>query len=300
MSKKVAKYKYDLGVNIMALPKLDLPIYELVLPSTKKKIKYRPFLVKEEKVLLIALESNDDKNIREAVVQLLKGCIQTRLKVENLSIFDLEYIFLNIRAVSVGEQVEMKITCTDDNETEVAYTLNLQDITVNFPKGHTNKIMLTDTTGVIMKYPSFNRFVDSNFTGKGVDQENVLEVVAESIDQIFQGEEVFDQSTTSSKEFLEFVESLTNEQLAKIQEFFETAPRLEHNFKITNPKTGVESDYNTLEGYYKTNFALMQHHKYSLSDLENMMPFERSVYTTLLMQYLEQVKQQQAAQKQKR
>ena len=247
MSEKVAKYKYDLGVNIMALPKLDLPIYELTLPSTKKKVKYRPFLVKEEKVLLIALESNDEKNIREAVVQLLKGCIQTRLKVENLSIFDLEYLFLNIRAVSVGEEVQMKITCTDDGETEVGYNLNLQHVQVNFPEGHTNKIMLTDTTGVIMKYPSFDRFVDSNFAGKGVDQENVLNLVAESIDQIFQGEEVFDQSTTSPKEFLQFVESLTNDQLTKIQEFFETAPRLEHNFKITNPKTGVESDY-TISG----------------------------------------------------
>ena len=247
MSEKVAKYKYDLGVNIMALPKLDLPIYELVLPSTKKKVKYRPFLVKEEKVLLIALESNDEKNITEAVVQLLKGCIQTRLKVENLSIFDLEYLFLNIRAVSVGEQVEMKITCTDDGETEVGYTLNLQDVAVNFPKGHSNKIMLTDTTGVIMKYPAFNRFVDSNFTGKGVDQDNVLDIIAESIDQIFQGEEVFDQSTTSSKEFVQFVESLTNEQLTKLQQFFETSPRLEHKFKIKNPKTGVESEY-TISG----------------------------------------------------
>ncbi len=247
MSEKVAKYKYDLGVNIMALPKLDLPIYELVLPSTKKKIKYRPFLVKEEKVLLIALESNDEKNIREAVVQLLKNCIQSRLKVENLSIFDLEYIFLNIRAVSVGEEVQMKITCSDDGETEVGYNLNLQDVTVNFPEGHSNKIMLTDTTGVIMKYPSFDRFVDANFAGKGVTQENVLDIIAESIDQIFQGEEVFDQSTTSPKEFLQFVESLTNEQLIKLQEFFETAPRLEHNFRITNPKTGVESDY-TISG----------------------------------------------------
>ena len=231
----------------MALPKLDLPIYELVLPSTKKKVKYRPFLVKEEKVLLIALESNDEKNIREAVVQLLKGCIQTRLKVDNLSTFDIEYIFLNIRAVSVGEQVEMKITCTDDGETEVGYTLNLQDVAVNFPKGHNNKIMLTDTTGVIMKYPAFNRFIDSNFAGKGVDQDNVLDIIAESIDQIFQGEEVFDQSTTSSKEFLQFVESLTNEQLTKLQQFFETSPRLEHKFKITNPKTGVESEY-TISG----------------------------------------------------
>ena len=247
MSEKVAKYKYDLGVNIMALPILDLPIYELVLPSTKKKVKYRPFLVKEEKVLLIALESQDDKNIRQAVVELLKNCVKSKIKIEDLSIFDLEYIFLNIRAVSVGEQVEMRITCTDDNKTEVAYNLNLQHVEVDFPKGHTNKIMLTETTGVIMKYPSFDRFVDSNFTEKQVTQENVTEIIAESIDQIFQGDEVYDSSTTTKKEFIKFVESLTNPQMIKIQEFFETAPRLQHKFKIKNPNTGVESEY-TISG----------------------------------------------------
>ena len=206
MSEKVAKYKYDLGVDIMALPTMDLPTYELEVPSNKKKIKFRPFLVKEEKVLLMALESENDVNIRNAVLQLLKSCISSRIKVENLANFDLEYIFLNIRAVSVGEIVEINVTCQDDEKTQVRYNLNLTDVDVTFPKGHSNKIMLTDTTGVIMKYPSFNRFIDSNFTGKGVDQENVLEVVAESVDQIFQGEEVFDQSTTSPKEFLQFVE----------------------------------------------------------------------------------------------
>ena len=243
MSQKVAKYKYDLGVNIMALPKLDLPIYELVLPSTKKKVKYRPFLVKEEKVLLIALESNDEKNITEAVVQLLKGCIQTRLKVENLSIFDLEFIFLNIRAVSVGEIVEINVTCQDDNKTQVRYNLNLTDVKVTFPKGHNNKIMLTDDLGVIMKYPSFDRFVDSQFSNKEVNEQTVIEIVAESIDQIFQKDEVFDESTTTPKEFIEFVESLTNTQLVKLQEFFSTSPKLEHTFKVKNPETGVESDY---------------------------------------------------------
>ena len=198
-------------------------------------------------MLLLALETEDDKNIKDAVVNLLKSCIKSRIKVEDLSIFDLEYIFLNIRAVSVGEEVEMRVTCQDDGETEIPYKLNLTSIEVFFPEGHSNKIMLTDTTGVIMKYPSLNRFVDANFAGKGVTQENVLDIIAESIDQIFQGEEVFDQSTTSQKEFLQFVESLTNEQLIKLQEFFETAPRLEHNFRITNPKTGVESDY-TISG----------------------------------------------------
>ena len=247
MSEKVAKYKYDLGVDIMALPTMDLPTYELEVPSTKKKIKFRPFLVKEEKVLLMALESENDVNIRNAVLQLLKSCISSRIKVENLANFDLEYIFLNIRAVSVGEIVEINVTCQDDEKTQVRYNLNLTDVDVTFPKGHSNKIMLTDTTGVIMKYPSFDRFVDSQFAMKEVTEETVLDIIAESIDQIFQGEEVYDESTTSSKEFKEFVESLTNQQLEKVQDFFETSPRLEHKFKVTNPNTGVESDY-TLSG----------------------------------------------------
>jgi len=229
----------------MALPTMDLPTYELVVPSTKKKIKFRPFLVKEEKILLMALETNDEKNIRESIYELLKSCITTRIKLENLATFDLEYIFLNIRAVSVGEIVQMNVTCQDDEKTQVMYNLNLTEAEVVFPEGHTNKIMLTDTLGVMMKYPSFDGFVESQFTeDKDFD---VIKVVAESIDQIFQGEEVFDESTTSKKEFVQFVESLTSPQLEKIQEFFETSPRLEHKFKITNPNTGVESEY-TLRG----------------------------------------------------
>ena len=231
----------------MALPTMDLPTYELEVPSTKKKIKIRPFLVKEEKVLLLALESDNEKNIKDAVLALLKNCIQSRLKVENLSTFDLEYIFLNIRAVSVGEMVEILVTCRDDEETQIKYGLNLTDVQVIFPEGHTNKIMLTEETGVVMKYPSFDRFVEGQFSNTEVPDDEVLKIIAESIDQIFQGEEVFDESTTSKKEFLQFVESLTNTQMSKIQEFFETAPRLEHTFKVTNPNTGVESEY-TLRG----------------------------------------------------
>ena len=247
MSQKFAKYKYDLGVDIMALPTMDLPTYDLELPSTKKKIKYRPFLVKEEKILLLALESDNEQNIRDAVNNLIKSCVISKIKLENLATFDLEYIFLNIRAVSVGEIVEMNVTCQDDNETQVKYNLNLTDVKVHFPDGHSNKIMLTDTLGVIMKYPSFNRFVDAQFTKKGVDEDTVLGIIAESIDQIFQGDDVYDQSTTSNKEFVEFVEGLTNAQMAKLQEFFQTSPRLEHTFKVKNPKTGVESDY-TISG----------------------------------------------------
>ena len=229
----------------MALPTMDLPTYELVVPSNKKKIKFRPFLVKEEKVLLMALETDEEKNIKDAVFQLLKACISTRIKLENLASFDLEYIFLNIRAVSVGEIVQMNITCQDDEKTQVKYNLNLTDVNVLFPEGHENKIMLTDDLGVIMKYPSFDGFVEGQFTDN--KEFDVIKVVSESIDQIFQGDEVYDESTTSKKEFIQFVESLTNPQLEKIQAFFETAPRLEHSFKVTNPNTGVESDY-TLRG----------------------------------------------------
>ena len=247
MSQKVAKYKYDLGVDIMALPTMDLPTYELEVPSTKKKIKFRPFLVKEEKVLLMALESGSDDNIRNAVHSLLKSCISTRVKLENLATFDLEYIFLNIRAVSVGEIVEINVTCQDDEKTNVRYNLNLTDVKVTFPKGHSNKVMLTETTGVIMKYPSFDRFVENEFINREVDEDTVLDIIAESIDQIFQGEEVFDESTTTPKEFKQFVESLTNAQMEKIQEFFKTSPRVEHKFKVKNPNTEVESEY-TISG----------------------------------------------------
>ena len=231
----------------MALPTMDLPTYELEVPSTKKKIKIRPFLVKEEKVLLMALESDDEKNIKEAVLSLLKACIQSRIKVENLSTFDLEFIFLNIRAVSVGEMVEILVTCQDDNETQVKHQLNLTDVKVEFPDGHNNKIMLTDDTGIIMKYPTFNEFVEGQFSNKEMDDEGAIKIIAQSIDQIFQGEEVYDESTTTKKEFVQFVENLTKEQLEKVQAFFESAPRLEHTFKVTNPNTGVESDY-TLRG----------------------------------------------------
>ena len=229
----------------MALPTMDVPTYELVIPSTKKKIKFRPFLVKEEKILLMALETEDEKNIKEAVLGLLRACVTTKVKLDNLATFDLEYIFLNIRAVSVGEIVQMNVTCQDDEKTQVMYNLNLTEVDVVFPKGHTNKIMLTDDLGVIMKYPSFDGFVQGQFVDtKDFD---VINIIAESIDQIFEGEEVYDESTTTKKEFVQFVESLTKVQMEKIQKFFETAPRLEHTFKVKNPNTGVESDY-TLRG----------------------------------------------------
>jgi len=228
----------------MALPQIVLPTYELELASSGKKIKYRPFVVKEEKILLLALEANDEKQVEDAVKNLLRGCILTKgIKVDDLPLFDLEYVFLNIRAVSVGEEVEMNITCRDDNETVVKYTLDLNSVKVLKPENHSNKIMISDTMGLIMKYPSFPEFIRNSIIGKSPTTDNVTEIVASCIEQIFDGEEVYDSSTTSKKEFLEFIEGFTNQQFEKLQKFFDDIPRLEHNFSITNPKTGVESEY---------------------------------------------------------
>jgi hypothetical protein len=223
----------------MALPEVVLPTYELEIPSSGKTIKYRPFVVKEEKLLLLALETNDEKQIEDAVRALLKGCIQSRVKLEDLALFDLEYIFLNIRAVSVGEVVEMNITCQDDGVTQVRYNLNLTDVKVNKPEGHSNKIMLSDKMGVIMKYPSFEEFVKVSIIGQSPTADSVVEIMANCIDQIFDSEDVYDSSTTSKKEFVEFVEKLTNKQFEEVQKFFNDAPVLEHTIKVKNPNTGV-------------------------------------------------------------
>ena len=227
----------------MALPQVVLPTYELEIPSNGKKIKYRPFVVKEEKLLLLALETEDEKQIEDAVKTLLKGCIQSRIKIEDLAIFDLEYIFLQIRAVSVGEIVEMKVTCRDDDKTQINYAINLSEVKVTKPEGYSTKIMLTDDLGVIMKYPSWNEFVTGSIMGQSPTAEGIVEIIAKCVDQIFDGEDVYDSSTTSKKEFVEFIENLTNSQFEKIQQFFDDAPRLEHKFTVTNPNTGVENEF---------------------------------------------------------
>jgi len=231
----------------MALPQVVLPTYELEIPSNGKKIKYRPFVVKEEKLLLLAMETEDVKQIESAVKQLLKGCIQSRVKIDDLAIFDLEYIFLQVRAVSVGEIIELQITCEDDNKTKVPYQLNLTTVEVTKPEGHSNKIMLSDEMGLIMRYPQFDTFVTGSIIGDTPTANNVVEIIAGCIDQLFSGEDVYDSSTTSKKEFVEFLESLTNSQFEKIQKFFESAPRLEHHIKVTNPNTGVDTEL-TLTG----------------------------------------------------
>ena len=231
----------------MALPKVGYPTYELELPSTGKTVKYRPFLVKEEKVLLLALESEDEKQIRQAVKDLIKNCVLSRIKVDQLPIFDLEYLFLNIRGASIGESLSLTVTCQDDNETKVDVKVSINDIQVFKPEGHSTKIEFDDTFGVVMTYPSMQRFIDLDFLQKDLNTEEVFELIAESIEQIYQGEDVYDTTTTSKKEFREFVDSLTTKQFEAIQQFYETSPKLRHTFKVTNPKTGVESEY-TLEG----------------------------------------------------
>ncbi len=232
----------------MALPKIGYPNYSITVPSTGKSIKIRPFTVREEKVLLLAADEGNEEEIKSAVCDLIENCIITKgVKVQDLANFDLEYIYLQIRSISVGSTVEFIITCKDDNETTVPVTVNLANVEVQFPEGHESKIMLDDETGVIMKYPGIDTFIKIQFLQKTVDNDEALTVVSDSIDQIFQGEDVYDKSTTTKKEMKDFVESLTREQYEKIAKFFETMPKLSYEFEVKNPKTEVTSSY-VIEG----------------------------------------------------
>ncbi len=216
----------------MALPKLGYPTYELELPSNGKTVKYRPFLVKEEKVLLMALESQDEKQVTSAVKDLIKNCVISRIKVDSLPSFDLEYLFLKIRAASIGEVINLTVTCLDDNETKVEAEININEIEVFKPEGHNSKIMFDDKTGIVMKYPSMKQFIEREFLQKDMGTEEVYDFIAESIDQIFTEDEVFDSSTTTKKEFRTFVENLTTKQFENIQQFYTTSPKLTHKYTI--------------------------------------------------------------------
>jgi len=231
----------------MALPKLGYPTYELELPSTGKTVKYRPFLVKEEKVLLLALESQDEKQVTNAVKDLLKNCVISRIKVDQLPSFDLEFLFLKIRAASIGEEITLTVTCLDDNETKVEANININEIEVFKPEGHDPKIMFDDTTGIVMKYPSMKQFIEREFLQKDMKTDEVYDFIADSIDQIFDDEEVYDSTTTTKKEFRTFVDSMTTKQFEKVQKFYETSPKLSHKFTVINPNTGKDSEY-TIEG----------------------------------------------------
>jgi len=233
----------------MPLPSLSVPTYETALPSTGKIIKYRPFLVKEEKVLLLATESDDEKEVESAVKSILKSCIQTRgIKIESLASFDLEYLFLKIRGVSAGEDIKMRVTCQDDNKTVVDVSINLDDINVFKPEGHTNKIMLNEDVGIVMKYPGVDQFINLTLLNKEInDTSEIFELVAKCVDQVFQGEEVWEASDMKLQEVIEFLEGMTQKQFELVQKFFETMPVLKHEIDIVNPNTGITSTY-TLEG----------------------------------------------------
>ena len=233
----------------MPLPTIATPTYELELPSTGKKIKYRPFLVKEEKLLVLALESEDTKQITTAIRAVLKNCIQTRgVKVENLPTFDIEFLFLNIRGKSVGEELEVNLICPDDKETSVPVTINIDDIKITKDKDHTNKIKLDKSLMMEMKYPSLDEFIKNNFDfsgDPGIDQS--FDLIASCIDKIYNEEEVWSTADCTKKEVKEFLEQMNSLQFKGIEKFFTTMPKLSHSINITNPKTKVESTV-VLEG----------------------------------------------------
>jgi hypothetical protein len=233
----------------MPLPKIATPTYELELPSTGETIQYRPFLVKEEKLLVIALESEDNKQITTAIKTVIKNCILTKnIKVESLPTFDIEYLFLNIRGKSVGEELDVNIICPDDGETEVPVKINLDDIKVQRNDEHSNRIKLDDSIMMEMKYPSLDQFIKNNFD---FDNKNAMdqsfELIGSCIDKIYTEDEVWATADVSKKELNEFLESMNSSQFKDIEKFFETMPKLSHTVKVTNPKTKVESEV-VLEG----------------------------------------------------
>ena len=233
----------------MPLPKISTPTYELELPSSGQTVKYRPFLVKEEKVLVIALESEDNKQITNAIKAVLKSCIQTRgVKVEHLPTFDIEYLFLNIRGKSVGEELEVNVICPDDEETQVKTTINLDDIQIEKDENHTKQIKLDDNLMMEMKYPSLEQFIKNNFDFDEKNQmDQSFELIATCIDKIYNEDEVWATADCTKKEVNDFLESMNSSQFKEIETFFETMPKLSHTIKVTNPKTKVESDV-VLEG----------------------------------------------------
>lgn len=265
----------------MALPSPTVPTFEDTIPSTGRKVKYRPFLVKEEKLLLFTMESEPElpnqlggipfaqlpsetkdelykieaeerkeweNKVRETIKDILKACIVSRVKIEDLANFDLEYLFLKIRSASAGEVIKLKVVCKDDRETEVMTAINLEEVQVHKPEGHSNKIMLSDDLGLVMKYPGIKQFIDVTLLNKSLDDtQELFDMIADCVDQIFQGDEVWDAADTKKSEIVSFIEGMTQKQFEKLQDFFTSMPKLYHDFTVINPNTGVESTYR-LEG----------------------------------------------------
>jgi hypothetical protein len=233
----------------MPLPTISTPTYDLEIPSTGDLIEYRPFLVKEEKLLVIALESEDTKQITSAIKNVIRNCVLTKnVKVEKLPTFDIEYLFLNIRGKSVGEELDVNIICPDDNETVVPVKINIDDISVKKLDEHTNQIKIDDTIAMEMKYPSLDQFIKNNFDFNAKNSiEQSFDLIASCIDQIYTEEESWAASDTTKKELISFLEQMNSEQFKKIELFFETMPKLTHEIEITNPNTSVKSKV-VLEG----------------------------------------------------
>ena len=233
----------------MPLPKIATPTYELVLPSTDETIQFRPFLVKEEKLLVLALESEDNKQITTAIKSVLKNCVLTKgIKVEQLPTFDIEFLFLNIRGKSVGEELEVNIMCPDDEKTQVTVDINLDDIEVQKNEEHNKQIKLDENLMMEMKYPSLDQFIKNNFDFNEKNQmDQSFQLIASCIDKIYTEEEVWATADCTKKEVNDFLEQMNSGQFKLIETFFETMPKLSHTIKITNPKTKVESDV-VLEG----------------------------------------------------
>ena len=233
----------------MPLPKIATPTYELELPSTGATIRYRPFLVKEEKVLVIALESEDNKQITNAIKAVLKSCILSKnVKVETLPTFDIEYLFLNIRGKSVGEDLEVNIICPDDEKTQVPVTIALDEIEVQKDENHTNKIKVDDSIMMEMRYPSLDQFIKNNFdfTDKNMMDQS-FDLIATCIDKIYTEDEVWAAADCTKKEMKDFLEQMNSNQFKEIEKFFETMPKLSHSVSVTNPNTKVKSEV-VLEG----------------------------------------------------
>ena len=228
----------------MALPRVNVPTYELVLPSTKKNVEYRPFLVKEEKILLLALEEGDDATIARALKQIVHNCTFEKMEVEKLPLFDLEFVFLRVRAKSVGEVADLKLLCEDDGETYADVSIPLDDIQVSFTEGHTDEIKMNDEIMVKMRYPTYELL--------GVDPgdmtvEKTFELVGKCIDKVIEGETIHERADFSDKDLGEFLDSLNSNQFKDIQNFFETMPKLKYEVKFKNPKTKKQNKV-TLEG----------------------------------------------------
>ena len=235
----------------MPLPKIATPSYELELPSTGQIITYRPFLVKEEKLLVIALESEDTKQITNAIKAVIRACVLTKgIKVETLPTFDIEYLFLNIRGKSVGEDLDVKLICPDDNETEVDVTISLDDIQIQKPEGHSNQIKLDNNLMMELKYPSLNEFIKNNFDPNDTSKnpmDQSFDLIGSCINKIYNQDEVWVAADCSKKEINDFLDSMNSNQFKEVENFFETMPKLSHTVKVKNPKTKVESDV-VLEG----------------------------------------------------